>query len=297
MRLFRNIGYFFREAGKVIWMNKLSTFFSFLGTVLILFIFGLVISGWRISNQFTEMLQKEAEISAYFEKDTDAQEAENIVNMIKSMGGVQDARYIDTDEAYRRMEDILGDEAYILELFEQNPFEAFIEVRIDLDQMDTILEQLKHVKGIEYVRDNRSILEQLQGIAKALDILAFIVIAAVSITTTVIISHMIRQAIYQNKDHIYTLRLLGAPNRFIGFPYFLVGFMLTLIGGCLSSVSIAFLLREGYNRIGGILPFLPLPSLQEVAIWPVAGIMGLSIILGFVGSLLGLISANRERRT
>lgn len=297
MRLFRNIGYFFREAAKVLWMNKVSNFFSFLGTILVLFLFGLVVSGWRVSDRFVDMLQQEAEISAYFEESTSAGEAEELVGVIKTMDGVWDARYIGTDEARLRMEEVLGDEADILELFEQNPFEAFIEVRIDLNKMDNVLEQLKYIKGIAYVRDNREILQQLQDIAKVLEVLILVMIAAVGVTTMVIISHMVRQAIYQNKDHIYTLRLLGAPNRFIGFPYLLVGMILTLFGGGLASLSIVLLLREAYGQLGGILPFIPLPSLEELVMWPVTAIMGFSIILGLLGSLFGITSANREKRS
>ena len=297
MRLFRNIGYFFKEAAKVLWMNKVSNFFSLLGAILVLFLFGLVVSGWRISDRFVEMLQKEAEISAYFEENTGAGEAEELVGFIKTMDGVWDARFVGAEEARLRMQEVLGEEAHILELFEQNPFEAFIEVRIDLSKMDNILEQVKHLKGIAYVRDNREILRQLQDISRVLEVLVVLMIAAVGVTTMVIISHMVRQAIYQNKDHIYTLRLLGAPDRFIGFPYLLVGMLLTLLGGCLASLSIVLLLREAYGRMGGILPFIPLPSLQELVMWPATAIMGFSIVLGLLGSVFGISAANREKRS
>ncbi|NLO38748.1 MAG: hypothetical protein GX115_04635 [Ruminiclostridium sp.] len=297
MRLFRNIGYFFKEAAKVIWMNKVSNFFSLLGTILVLFLFGLVVSGWRISDRFVEMLEKEAEISAYFEDDTGAAEATELITVIKTMDGVWDARLVGTEAARLRMEEVLGDEANILELFDQNPFEPFIEVRIDLNKMDNVLEQLRYLRGIAYVRDNRDILQQLQDIAKVLGVLMYLMIAAVGVTTMVIISHMVRQAIYQNKDHIYTLRLLGAPNRFIGFPYLLVGMNLTLLGGCLASLAIVLLLREAYGQMGGILPFIPLPPLDDLVMWPVMTIMGFSIILGLFGSLVGISAANREKRS
>jgi cell division transport system permease protein len=195
------------------------------------------------------------------------------------------------------MEEVLGDEANILRLFDQNPFESFIEVRIDLNKMDNVLEQLRYLKGIAYVRDNRDILQQLQDIAKVLGVLMYLMIAAVGVTTMVIISHMVRQAIYQNKDHIYTLRLLGAPNRFIAFPYLLVGMNLTLLGGSLASLSIVLLLREAYGQMGGILPFIPLPPLDDLVMWPVMTIMGFSIVLGLFGSLAGISAANREKRS
>ena len=159
-------------------MNKVSNFFSLLGTILVLFLFGLVVSGWRISDRFVEMLEKEAEISAYFEDDTGAAEATELITVIKTMDGVWDARLVGTEEARLRMEEVLGDEANILELFDQNPFEPFIEVRIDLNKMDNVLEQLRYLRGIAYVRDNRDILQQLQDIAKVLGVLMYLMIAA-----------------------------------------------------------------------------------------------------------------------
>ena len=72
---------------------------------------------------------------------------------------------------------------------------------------------------------------------------------------------------------------------------------LTLLGGCLASLAIDLLLREAYGQMGGILPFIPLPPLDDLVMWPVMTIMGFSIILGLFGSLVGISAANREKRS
>ena len=73
--------------------------------------------------------------------------------------------------------------------------------------------------------------------------------------------------------------------------------LLTLLGGCAASLSIVLLLREAYGRMGGILPFIPLPSLEDLVMWPTLAIMGFSIILGLLGSVFGISAANREKRS
>ena len=45
----------------------------------------------------------------------------------------------------------LGEESNILQLFDQNPFEAYIEVKIHLEQMDSVI-TISNIKGIDYVR-------------------------------------------------------------------------------------------------------------------------------------------------
>ncbi len=285
-----NLGYFFKEAKKIILLNLLSNIFSILGTGLILFIFAMVVCGWSIGNRLVEMLQREAEISAYFSDDTDKQKALELVETIKEIEGVSDAALIDETEAYNRMEDILGDEAHILSLFEENPFKAYIEIRIHLDEVDTILEKVKNLEGIEYVRDNREVLDSIQGITESLKYLGYLIFVAVSITTLVIVSHMIRQGIYNNREQINTLRLLGAPNGFIGFPFVLVGLLLTLGGGILSAVLIVALINAGYGQMSGTLPFIPLPPRNELISDLLVLISAASIILGIGGSLFGLSS-------
>ncbi|HAA25131.1 MAG TPA: hypothetical protein DCE11_03285 [Ruminiclostridium sp.] len=288
----KNIGYFLREAGRIIRYNRVSNIFSFLGTGLILFLLGLVVAVWGISSQLVVLLQQEAEISAYFDKSPE--NPEDIINSIKLIDGVWNVRYVGAEEARVRMENILGDESYILDLFEKNPFEPYIEIRIHLDQIDPVLQSIKNIKGIDYVRDNRGVLEQIKGITRALEILGYLVIAAVSITTLVIISHMIRQGIYHNREQIKTLRLLGAPDSFIGFPFVLVGFLLTFGGGLLAAVLITILINRGYGQLGGTLPFIPLPPKDRLLLGIVTLLLSGSAALGILGSLFGLSSISKE---
>lgn len=287
---FYNLGYFLREVRKTIRQNLLSNLFSVLGTGLILFLLGMVLTGWAVGNEMITKLQEEAEVSVYFKEGTGKEEALQLVETIKKVQGVRDAALIEQTEARSRMQEMLGEEAGILELFDENPFEAFIEVRIHLESMDTVLASVGQLKEVDYVRDNRSVLEQLQGIMDGLKLLGYLIILAVGITTLIIISHMIRQGIYNNKDQINTLRLLGAPNSFIGFPFVLVGMILTLLGGGMAIALMVVLINKGYSELSGAIPFIPLPLKEELVNGVSLVLLVISILLGFLGSLFGLSS-------
>jgi cell division transport system permease protein len=289
-----NIGYFIKETGRIIRLNLLSNIFSVIGTSLILFLLGIVIMGTDIGNRLVIMLNEEAEVNGYFSQEVTAKDQDTFVNRIEKIDGVRSARLVDEDEAKTRMEDILGEEARVLELFDDNPFEAFVEIRIDIDAMDSVLESVENMEGMEYVRDNREVLENIKDITSALKIMGYLMIIAVGITTLIILSHMIRQGIYNNKDQINTLRLLGSPSAFIGFPYVLTGILLTLLGGLLATLAIVFLINGAYDSIIGTIPFMPLPPrgelINKMALW----LPALSITLGYLGSLFGL-SSIREK--
>ncbi|NLL72125.1 MAG: hypothetical protein GX237_01170 [Clostridiales bacterium] len=288
-----NMGYFLKETGRIIKLNLLSNVFSVIGTALILFLLGVVITGTNIGNRLVVMLSEEAEINGYFSEIT-MEEREKLVKKVNKINGVRSVRLVDEIEAKDRMEDILGDEASILELFEDNPFEAFIEIRIDLNLIDNILNDLKTMKEIEYVRDNREVLKSIEDITSGLKLLGYLMMVAVGITTIIILSHMIRQGIYNNKDQINTLRLLGSPSAFIGFPYILTGILLTLLGGIIATVSIVLLINLLYESFAGTIPFMPLPPRSQLLDKMTLLITSISLLLGFVGSLFGL-SSIRER--
>lgn len=294
-RFFCNIGYFLKEIGKIIRINLLSNLFSVVGTGLILFLLGIVISGWTIGNQLILSLQKEAEINAYFNKGTTKMEALEIVDTINRMDGVWKARYVDSEEAKLHMKELLGEEADILKLFKENPFESYIEVNINLDYVKNVTASVKNIKGIEYVRDNLEILELIRKITQDIKLIGLFIAAAVGITTVIIISHMIRQGIYNNREQINTMRLLGAPNSFIGFPFVMAGLVMTICGGIIASLMLMVMIKEGYTIMSGNVPFIPLPPETKMLYNAGGLILFISILLGGLGSMFGLLSIKKER--
>ncbi|NLV88839.1 MAG: hypothetical protein GX021_05705 [Tissierellia bacterium] len=288
---FSNLGYFLKEAKTIFRIDFLSNIFSIFSIGLIFFILSMVISGWWLSKEVVEVLQKEAEINIYFEEGLDNIRVNNLLENIKSIKGVREANLVDKEESYKRMEEILEKEARILELFDENPFQPFIEVKIDISEVDGILEDLEPLENIDYIRDNKDIIDKLEKIITILTIVGILVITATGISTLVVISHIIRQGIYNNRDQINTLKLLGAPDSFIGFPFLLEGLFLTVVGGILAFGLIFFTFRLGYKQIGTSLLFIPLPSMEGLVKAMAIFILILSGALGIIGSFFGLSSA------
>ncbi|MGE5677289.1 MAG: cell division protein FtsX [Pseudomonadota bacterium] len=291
---FYNLGYFLKEVKTIIGLNLMSNIFSLLSTGLIFFILAMVVSGWWISSKAVETIKGEAEVSVYFNEGLGEAGVNELVDKISKLQYVREARLVGREEAYGRMEKILGKEAKVLEYFEDNPFSPFIEVKIDIEGMDRIISDLDYMLGIEYVRDNREVLERIGSIANALKILGLLVVTAVGISTMVIISHIIRMGIYENREQINTLRLMGAPDSFISFPFVLEGLLLTLGGGALASAMITILLRYLYLWVSGPLPFIPLPPVGSMVSQIIGLVMSMGFVMGVAGSCFGLASAKNS---
>jgi cell division transport system permease protein len=286
-----NSGYFLREAVTMIRQSRFSNVLSILSICLILFILAMVFTGWRVTNHVADIIQGEAEINVFYDERLGNNEISQLQEKLKGLAGVREARLVDKSEAYNRMVEILGDEAKVLKIFDENPFSPMIEVKIHLDKIDPVLNELEHITGIDHVQNNKAVLERLRNINEMLRLFGLLVLAAVGISTLIIISQIIRLGIQNNSEQINTLRLLGAPEIFIAVPFLLEGLLLTMGGGILAVSFSVSVLNQIYDQLTGHLSFIPLLPAQTLITGMAAVIMSLSIILGIAGSLIGLTTA------
>jgi hypothetical protein len=122
---------------------------------------------------------------------------------------------IPAEEAGVRMGTLLGAQADMLAHLEENPFRSFLELRISLDSLASILGRVEAMPLVELVRDNRDVLDRLMGVERALRLAGLVFGVAVSLFTVVLMSHITRIGVVHNREQIRTLRLLGAPERHI----------------------------------------------------------------------------------
>lgn len=286
----RNTGYFFKEIKTIVKLDLLSNIFSIISLSFIFFLLSLIFSGGWIINDLIKAIENEAEISVYYSEDVNVTDIEN---RIKKVVGVKEVNYIDEAEAKSEMTEIMGEESKILELFDHNPFDPYIEVKIDLRYVENISEEVESINGVELVRDNKDILDKLKDISSLITILGLILIIAVSVSTLVITSHIIRQGINSNKEQIYTLRLLGAPESFITLPFILEGLFMTILAGIISLGMIFVVVKYIYTKIMAFLPFLTLPNIMQMM--NKIGVIDilLALILGLLGSYFGIKSTKK----
>jgi cell division transport system permease protein len=277
---FSNLGYFLKETKTTVRMNFVTKLFSVLSIMLVFFIFSMVLCGWWISSDIIETVQGEAEVNIYFTEALEKSSVQQLVGEVKGLEGVLDARLVDEDEAYERMEDILGKEADVLGMLDENPFSSFIEVRIHLEALDTVVGSIENMDNVEYMRDNREVLNNLISVSSFLKVLSYVVVAAAAISLLVILTHIIRLGVYNNREQINTLRLLGAKEAFISAPFIFESILLTLTGGILATALTVFLLKIFYSRISGPLPFVPLPSYGFMTANLMLVVLPLSMVLG-----------------
>lgn len=287
-----NIPYFFREAATLIKKDLSSNLMSAFSLVMIFFILTMT-AGFGVSMKYmADALEAEAEISVYYDMDADY---ESIISELEVLDGVYQVTLIDALEAKDEMSRLMGDDSRILALFEYNPFSPYLEVGVDLERSQDIAETARVIKGVNFVRDNKEVLDKLKDISSAFNIAGIFVFTAVGAATIVLTSHIIRQGVYLNRDSIGTLKLLGAPDGFIYLPFIMNGVLLSLVSGIVSiGITIAAATRL-YSGLTGTLPFLVLPDYKLLIFGLALFTLIASFVLGILGSIIGIKSTKPKK--
>ena len=287
-KILRNTSYYLSEVKTILKLNGISSFLSVISLALIFFITTLTLSGWWLSTAFTTALESEAEISAYYPEDLNAYSLEALIEEIRLIPGVKGVEAISAESSFEKMSEILGQEAKILNQFDENPFEAYLEISIELGSLDSILSSLEENEQLEYIRDNRSILEKISQISSIVAVLGVIMTLAVGISTFIITSHIIREGVHAHEAQINTLQLLGAPDMFINMPFIIEGTLLTLVSGILATVAYGGFAIQIGNFTAGVFPFFPAINSEKLIMTISLGTILASGVLGLIASAFGL---------
>lgn len=291
-----SLAYHIRETAALFWTNRVSNLLSLLSTVLVFLFLGLLLIGWRLSAYWVDLIRAEAEIQVFVKEETTPGRLESVAEQLRLLPGVAQVSIIPAEEAGVRMGTLLGAQADMLAHLEENPFRSFLELRISLDSLASILGRVEAMPLVELVRDNRDVLDRLMGVERALRLAGLVFGVAVSLFTVVLMSHITRIGVVHNREQIRTLRLLGAPECHIATPFLLFGVLIGGGGGLLAAGLLSLGLAWLPAQQTAMLPFLPMPEITMLGSRLGLMLAGAGVVLSGVGTISGLMSAREHHR-
>ncbi|NLM06578.1 MAG: hypothetical protein GX219_06640 [Tissierellia bacterium] len=286
MKMFKNTGYYFKEASTLFKIDFKTNLLSILSMGLVLTILGIVISGILVGDNFIEILSREADIGVFYSEDLNLVDRLAIKDELKKIKGLVEIIEVDKEESLKEMEEVLGGDKDVLELFDENPFLPYFNLKVELDEREGVLKALEGIRNISHVRDNNEVVEKIKILINNMKIIGVFLAVAVSLVSAIVISHIIRQGIYLNRERIETLTLLGAPPSFIKIPFLIEGVFMSLLAGALSALMLFLLIVLFYSKASSM--FLPLPEKGILIVTNVVLTVGVSLILGILGSSTGV---------
>ena len=285
MRL-NNIGYLLKEGFRGIFLHGFMSFAAICVTIACLVIVGsFSILAYNL-DVMVEELNQTSEILVYVDSSLPDAEARSIGTQINLMDNVLQSTFVSREEALEDfIEDHDGDSAFsgVQASDLRHRYIVTLEDNLRMKQTD---EQLKQLPGVAKTNAAYELAEGFTTIQNVLHIVSYAVIAVLLVVSLLIISNPVKLAMYDRKDEISIMKMVGATNGFIRLPFIVEGFTLGMIGAIL-----AFGLEwVGYDtmvqKIGSVdsLQLFSLVPFQELLIPMVITFASAGMFVGIVGS-------------
>ena len=229
-----NIGYLLKEGIRGIFLHGFMSFAAICVTVACLLIVGsFSILAYNL-DIMVEDLNQTSEILVYVDSSLSDAEARSIGTKINMMDNVFKSTFISREEALRDfIADHEGDPAFSGVQAEdlRHRFVVSLEDNTLMRETDA---QLRVIPGVADTSAAYELAEGFTTIQEVLHMVSIAVIAVLLIVSLLIISNTVKLAMYDRKNEIAIMKMVGATNGFIRLPFVVEGFTLGMVGAALA---------------------------------------------------------------
>ncbi len=274
-------------------------------TVLVMSLSMLVLGGVLVGGIFSSgvisSIEEKVDISVYFKLDAPENILLSFKNEIEKLEDVKKVSYTSREDVLKSFLNRHSGDAVILrsiEAVEDNPFSASIDINVkDTSKFELITQ---FIEGSSYsnlididssgkqkitYRQNENAINKLVSMISAVKKIGLAITLVLALIALMVAYNTVRIAIFNSKDEISVMQLVGASRSFIRGPFLINGFIHGIISSLFTIAVLYPVLWWIGNRtassFGGI----------NIYSYFVSNILQIFLILFFVGILLGVLSA------
>ncbi len=240
-----NFGYLIKEGIRGIFLHGFMSFAAVCVTVACLLIVGTFSCLVYNINIMVDDLNKTNEVVAYIDETLSEAEARQVETKINRLDNVHKATFKDRDEAWQD---------FVSDYEDSSAFEGagsdvlrhrVVVILEDNGLLEETVQQLKQVEGVAEVKAAYEVAGFFSALKDVLQVASVVVIAVLLLVSLLIISNTVKLAMYDRRDEISIMKMVGATKGFIRLPFVVEGFTL----GMLSSAAAFGLLWLLYDWV------------------------------------------------
>ena len=229
-----NLGYLLKEGFRGIFLHGFMSFAAVCVTVACLVIVGSFSALAYNLDEMVQELNQTSEILVYIDADLSDAEARSIGTKINLLDNVLQATFVSREEALQDfVADHDGDSAFsgVQASDLRHRYVVTLEDNTKMKETDA---QLKQLPGVAKTNAAYERAEGFTTIQNVLHMVSAAVIVVLLIVSLLIISNTVKLAMYDRKDEIAIMKMVGATNGFIRLPFVVEGFTLGMMGAILA---------------------------------------------------------------
>ena len=269
---------------------SLASIFAITAMLLILSLFFILVINVNTAAQTIQ--QDYDSIEVYLKDDVTEEQADTIIDDLRTQDGVEDAYYKSKEDAMDEFKTRWGENGYLLNSLQENPLPNSVVIMIgDLEKADSLAQKAATYDGVEDVKFYKDTVDKLLGATKFVQIAAIVVMIFLIIVSIVVVSNTIKLTVFNRANEINIMKYVGATNWFIRGPFLAEGIIIGVISAGISIGLSALIDRQIVKAIGDQLlsvlsmPMVPVGFLVYNFTWI---FLALGISIGACGSMISM---------
>ena len=282
-----NLGYLLKEGIKGIFTHGFMSFAAVCVTVACLLIVGSFSILVYNVNIMVEELNQTNEILAYVDETLSEADAKSVGTKINMVDNVLQSDFIPREQALEEfIEDHQDEEASFGGLDATDLRHRFRIVLEDNRKIEETDEAIQNIPGVVKTVAEYELAQGFSTIQDVLHIVSLGIIAVLLVVSLLIISNTVKLAMYDRKDEIGIMKMVGATNSFIRLPFVVEGFTLGMLGAGLAfgaewTMYDAMVVKIGEVDALQLFKFVPF---EQLLIPMVVTFAATGMFVGIVGS-------------
>ncbi len=281
-----NFGYLIKEGVRGIFLHGFMSFAAVCVTVACLLIVGSFSILMYNVNLMVEDLNKTNELLVYIDSEMPDAEAKSVGTKINLIENVLLAKYVSREEALEAFVEDMGGSAAFGGVVAEDLRHRFVVTLEDNALMEETYDRIMQIPGVAYISAEFEMAEGFITLQNVLQIASLAIIAVLLVVSLLIISNTVKLAMYDRRDEIAIMKMVGATNGFIRLPFVVEGFTLGMMGAAIAFalewvMYDALILKIEEVDTLRLFSFVPF---DELLVPMVATFVAAGLFVGIVGS-------------
>ena len=282
----KKFGYLAKEGIRGIFLHGFMSFAAVCVTVACLLIVGTFSSLMYNVNVIVDDLNKTNEVVVYVDETLSDAEARSIGTEINRIENVHNSVFVSREEALENFVADYEDEGTFTGVDASYLRHRFVVTLVDNHDIDETTAAIRNISGVADISAAYELAEGFSALQDILRVASLVIVAVLLVVSLLIISNTVKLAMYDRRDEISVMKMVGATNSFIRTPFVVEGFTLGMLGA-----GLAFFLEWAMydalsNKIAAVdtLRLFNFVPFKEMAWAMVATFAAAGIFVGIVGS-------------
>ena len=281
-----NLKYLLKEGIRGIFTHGFMSFAAVCVTVACLLIVGSFSILMYNVNIMVEDLNRTNEILVFIDENLTEAEARSVGTKINVIENVYQSTFVPREQALEEFIADHQDSESFGGVAAEDLRHRFAVVLQDNDLIQQTVAEIEQLEGVVKIRAEYEMAEGFATLENVLSVASLAIISVLLVVSLLIISNTVKLAMYDRRDEIAIMKMVGATNGFIRLPFVVEGFTLGMMGAALA-FGIEWVMYDALvAKIGEVdtLQLFSFVPFQQLLIPMIATFCSAGLFVGIVGS-------------